>query len=713
VPLTDLTHRYLQPATLVAAAFILCSWLADPVQAADKTTESIVVTATRTPTAELDTVGNITQLSAEQIQLTDAIHPYELAVQVPGVWIGRGSGQEHLTAIRSPVLTGPGSCGAFLVMEDGIPTRPAGFCNVNQLFEIPSTFANSVEVIRGPSGSVYGSNGLHGTVNVLLPEPGQEASTQVSLEGGSNNYWRSQFSWDSGPAESAWNAGLMIDHDGGYRDSSGYDQTKLFVKNQRETSDGLLSFGLSGSWLDQDTAGFITPLEDGYKEDDRFRNENPDAYRKAYSLRLSAGWTPDAGPVWAPEYKVYVRNSEMRFLQHFLPGTPKEKNGQTSLGAMFISSRDIWNDSRLTVGVDTEVATSYLEQYQENPTVSNPPGNPFVENPRPQGQQYDYDANSYMLASYASLKIPITNRWELQAGLRGEFMYYDYDNKMLDGNTTDDGATCPTPPSYGCLYQRPADRDDSFFNLAPNLGALYRFTDSTVGFANAVRGFRAPQATELYRLQRLQTSADIDSEKLDSIETGVRHQTDVFSMEAVAFYMKKSDFIFRDSAGFNVSDGKTKHYGAEADINWRFIEPMYLSLVGSYAKHEYDFNRDAGLGEVIEKGNEVDTAPQVLASARLGYEVGFGLAELEWVHSDEYFMDAANTAKYDGHDLLNLRLVVNATDNWSAALRITNLTDEKYADRADLFSLADPDEYRYFPGRDREVYLQVSWKNGN
>jgi iron complex outermembrane receptor protein len=696
------------------AALSLYGWQGNYTYAADVTPEpeSIVVTASRSPTAELDTVGNITRLSAEKIQLADSVHPYELAVQVPGAWITRGNGQEHLTAIRSPMLTGPGSCGAFLVMEDGIPTRPAGFCNVNQLFEIPSALANSMEVIRGPANALYGSNGLHGTINVLLPEPGQAASTRVSVETGSNDYWQGQFGWDSGPGESAWNTGLILDHDGGYRDDSGYDQGKLFIKNLRETGNGLLSFGLSGSWLDQDTAGFITG-EDAYKEDDRFRNEDPDAYRKAYSVRLSAGWTPDAGPVWAPEYRVYMRNSEMRFLQHFLPGEPKEKNGQTSVGAMFISNRDIWDDSRLTVGIDTEIATSYLDQYQANPTNT---GNGFVDNPRPQGQQYDYDASSYLLAGYASLNIPITNRWELQAGLRAEYMFYDYDNKMLDGNTTDNGTDCPdTPePTIGggkCLYQRPADRTDGFFNLAPNLGALYRFNESTVAFANASRGFRAPQATELYRLQREQTSTDIDSVKLDSVETGIRHQTAVFNMEAVAFYMKKSDSIFRDSEGFNVNDGKTKHYGAEANIDWRFIEPMYLSLVGSYAKHKYDFNADAGLGEDIQKGNEVDTAPQVLASARLGYEVDFGLAELEWVHSDEYFMDAANTAEYDGHDLLNLRLVLNPIENWSVALRITNLTDEKYADRADLFSTIN--QYRYFPGREREAYLQISWKTGD
>jgi outer membrane receptor protein involved in Fe transport len=709
--LSYFAYRRQMPVSIFAVIFIVGSWSATPTLGAEPTVarESLVVTATRSPSNELDTVGNITQISADKIQLVNAVHPHELAVQIPGTWISRGNGQEQLTAIRSPVLTGAGSCGAFLFMEDGIPTRPTGFCNVNQLFEVPTSLAHSMEVIRGPANALYGSNGLHGTINTLLPVPGRDASTGVSLETGSNDYWRGQFGWDSGPGESAWNAGLVIDRDGGYREESGYEQAKLFAKHRRETSNGLLSFGVSASWLDQETAGFVTGV-DAYKDDDRFRNQNPEAYREAYSLRLSAGWTPDPGPVWAPEYRFYLRNSDMDFLMHFLPGQPREQNGQTSIGTMLITRRDVGDDSLLTLGIDAEIATGYLDQFQENPTST---GNPFVDNPRPQGQQYDYDVNSYLIAGYASLTVPFASRWELQAGLRGEYMYYDYDNKMISGNTMDDGTPCPDPTpggNAGCMYQRPADRTDSFFNAAPNIGVLYHFSDSTVGFANAARGFRVPQATELYRLQRLQETADINSEELDSFETGMRHKAEKLQLEAVAFYMRKSNFIFRDASLENVSDGKTKHYGIEANIDWRILDPLYLSFVGSYAKHKYDFDRDAGLGEVITKGNEVDTAPQVLASARLGYEASFGLAELEWVHNDPYFMDAANTARYDGHDLLNLRLVVEPTDNWSVALRITNLTDEVYADRADLFSTTN--DYRYFPGRDREAYLQVAWRGG-
>ncbi|MEE9510896.1 MAG: TonB-dependent receptor, partial [Gammaproteobacteria bacterium] len=110
--------------------------------------EEIVVTANRGPQQALDLVGNIARVDEEQLRITNAVHPYEIAVKLPAVWVSRGSGQEHLTAIRSPVLTGPGSCGAFLILEDGIPTRPAGFCNVNQLFELDVEQAQTIEVVR-------------------------------------------------------------------------------------------------------------------------------------------------------------------------------------------------------------------------------------------------------------------------------------------------------------------------------------------------------------------------------------------------------------------------------------------------------------------------------------------------------------------------------------------------------------------------------------
>ena len=694
-------------AGLLAA---ICAVLSTAVSAevAQRAPDNLVVTASRSYQPTLNVAGNIARAGSDDLTVLAPNHAYELGVQFPGVWISRNSGQEQLTAIRSPVLTGAGSCGAFLILEDGIPTRPAGFCNVNQLFEVPVELAAAVEVIRGPSNAYYGSNGLHGTINTLLPEPGGDPFSAITIEGGSHKFGRGKFRWNSGAGRNAVSAGLMLDHDGGYRDSSGYEQVKAFVKSQHEKSSGLLGITLSLSELDQETAGFITGFEAYKDETVRFTNPNPEAFRDATSQRLAVSWEPHAPASgaqdrWQPAYRAYLRNSDMKFLQHFLPGQPLEENGQTSGGVTISAQRNLAKSARLTVGMDGEISRGFLKETQEMPAT----GSAFIVETRPVGKHYDYSVVSYQLAGFANLNWPLTERWELATGARVEYLRYSYDNKMLTGNTRDDGVACGFG---GCQYNRPADRSDAFLNVAPNLGLLYRFSDRTVGFANLTRGFRAPQATELYRLQRSQSVADIDSVTADSVEAGIRHQGKQINLESVVYHMRKRHFIFRDASDFNVSNGKTSHTGIEINADWQLTDTVYVAATGSYANQEYRFDSAADLGETIVKGNQVDTAPRALASARLGWANERGRAELEWAYTDSYFLDAANSARYGGHRLLNLRLTVQTGNNWTLGLRLNNLTDAKYADRADLLSVNTPSEYRYFPGHPREFYVSISWR---
>jgi outer membrane receptor protein involved in Fe transport len=71
------------------------------------------------------------------------------------------------------VLTGAGACGAVLVLEDGIPIRPVGSCNVNELFEVNLEQAAAIEVLRGPGSVLYGSSAVHGVINVIPPMPAE------------------------------------------------------------------------------------------------------------------------------------------------------------------------------------------------------------------------------------------------------------------------------------------------------------------------------------------------------------------------------------------------------------------------------------------------------------------------------------------------------------------------------------------------------------
>ena len=92
-------------------------------------------------------------ISSDEIRYLNVSHNKELLNSSAGSWISRGSGQESLISLRSPVLTGSGACGSFLILEDGLPIRPAGFCNVNNLFEVSVNLASEVEILKGPSSA--------------------------------------------------------------------------------------------------------------------------------------------------------------------------------------------------------------------------------------------------------------------------------------------------------------------------------------------------------------------------------------------------------------------------------------------------------------------------------------------------------------------------------------------------------------------------------
>lgn len=692
--MTVLAARRCAPGAGLAGVLLALLCQAPERALAQAASEELVVTATRNGRSALELAGNTARLDAERIALINPKHIHELGTQLAGTWISRGSGQEHLTAIRSPVLTGPGSCGSFLFLEDGIPIRPTGFCNVNELFEVPAEQASAMELLRGPANALYGSNGLHGLLNVILPEPTAQPGYRLSAEAGPNDFLRGTLLAGGSLGDSALVTGLVVDHDGGFREASDYRQAKGFVKYRAPLAGGSLELGLSGSWLDQETAGFIVG-EDAYKDPTlRLTNPNPEAYRDADSQRLSARWSPAGNtPADGWDLRGYARRSRMDFLQHFLPGQPVEENGQHSAGLM-LTRFSTWRGLAVTAGLDLELARGYLEETQENPEV----GGAY---PRPAGKHYDYEAWQFAAAPYAQLEIPLGERWQATLGLRFEYLMYDYDNRMLDGNTRDDGTACEPD---GCLFNRPADRRDHFRNLAPKLALLYRVTPRLSAYGGYARGFRAPQATELYRLQALQSNTDLDSEALDSFELGLRWVDARLRLEAAGFWMEKEDYIFQESNRFNVSDGRSRHVGIEAQAEIATDRGWYGSLAATWAKQTYRFDRET-LGETIESGKDIDTAPRTLGSLRLGYQAPAWLTELEWVHQGRYYLNAENSARYPGHDLLNWRASLDFRGGWSATLRVNNLTDEYYADRAD-FAFGN---YRYFPGRDREAFIELAY----
>jgi outer membrane receptor protein involved in Fe transport len=621
-----------------------------------------------------------------------------------GVYIQRGSGAESLGAIRSPVLAGAGACGAFRVAEDTLSIRPTGFCNNNEMFEVNYEQAQQIEVLRGPGSSMFGASAVHGVINVITPPVHELPEFAAGMEGGSDSFRRltAAGTWHPGIDGPSFGMYGVATRAPGWRDESGVDEAKLNLLGDISTGGGQLRLRASGTVLNQETAGFILGY-DSYKDEDIARtNPNPEAFRDASSARVSAQYeNRDAfGDGSLLNIAGIYRRSRMDFLQHFLIGKPLEHNAQTSYmlsGTAVFPSADFLT-TRVTV--DAELAGSQLTEYQSGPATDGaPPANAI----RPAGYHYDYTVDSNTVGATLALDFRFDHDFSITAAVRADQTNYDYDNHMIDGNTRDDGTPCP---GAGCLYSRPADRSDRFDNLSPSLTVAWKPV-FTLFYANLSTGFRPPETTELYRLQRQQAEADLDSESLDSIEVGWKFRGDFLSLDGAFYEMKKNNVILRETNGFNVSNGATRHRGFEYEARLD-AERWSLSLNGTFAKHEYAFSRAVEGGETIVSGNDVDTAPRNLHT--LALDIRLGESDEWWLGVDtvyvgKYFLDAANTATYPGHTVANARVAWSPAKAWRTTLRVDNLFDTRYADRAD-FAFGN---YRYFPARGRAVFLSVDY----
>ncbi len=647
--------------------------------------DPVVITGTRIAQPASELAGNTAVLEADEITLTSHDNPAELLNRLPGVYIHSNDGQEHLTAIRSPVLTGGAGQGSFLYLEDGIPLRATGWGNVNGLFDAHFETADRIEVVRGPGSALYGSNAVHGLINVITPDPSFTTERTLSFETGGH---RDKGSADvTGPLsdKTAYRASVSVLEDSSFREHANVGQQKATLSVLHDDGPDRIKLLVSGQNLNQETAGFIRGFE-AYRDGDLARsNPNPEAFRDAWALRASARWDRELNDSMTLSITPFARVNDMEFLRHFVPDQSLEETGHWSAGAQSALYIDLEGGHTLVAGLDLEYTDGYLKETQARPSFGS----------FPQGIHYDFEATQIVVAPYVHAEWQVTPTTRVTTGVRFDWTRYDYDNKTAS-NTVG-------------RFQRPADRTDDFFNVTPKLGVVQALSDDVEIYANLARAARAPQVTDLYRLQVNQAVGDVESETLDSIEIGTRATIGPVTASLAAFYAEKDNFFFRDADGFNVTDGETSHRGIELDAFAELPLGFDLGVSGAYAVHQYEFDRPitspAQQTEAIRSGTDIDTAPRWTGNARLGWSLDDrARAELEYVYVDEYFVDAANINEYDGHQVLNLRARYQVTDNLEITGRIMNLGNVEFAERAD-FAFGS---FRYFPGEPRTAYIGTS-----
>jgi outer membrane receptor protein involved in Fe transport len=171
--------------------------------------------------------------------------------------------------------------------------------------------------------------------------------------------------------------------------------------------------------------------------------------------------------------------------------------------------------------------------------------------------------------------------------------------------------------------------------------------------------------------------------------------------------MTKTDdvlsFTREDGSTETVNAGETLHRGIELAAGAPF-GPVRVDLAWSWMRHEYtDWRPRADLDY---SGNDMEDAPEAIGNVNVRYApavLGGGVVGVEWQRIGRYWMDASNTHRYPGHDLLNLRASY-PVGPVTVFGRLMNVTDERYAENA-AYTIARGEEYA--PGLPRALYLGV------
>jgi len=145
--------------------------------------EEIVVTATMTPKAVKDCSASVSVVSADDLKALTASNALNLLNNMPGIFIRR-TGDFGRADVD---IRGIGQRGRRIaILVDGRPEKMGLFgCVVTHTFPLDNV--ERIEIVRGPSSVLYGSEALGGVVNILTRMPSKKFETDFSASYGSFN----------------------------------------------------------------------------------------------------------------------------------------------------------------------------------------------------------------------------------------------------------------------------------------------------------------------------------------------------------------------------------------------------------------------------------------------------------------------------------------------------------------------------------------------
>jgi outer membrane receptor protein involved in Fe transport len=652
-----------------------------------------VVSATREVQRRTDQSTTIDVLEGASIREVRAAHPSGIMQRLPGVHATQLSGEGLSMSIRQPITTKP----MYLYLEDGVPTRSTGFFNHNALYEVNLPQSGGLEVLKGPGTAMYGSDAIGGVVNVLTRAAPVTPTMDATMEGGSYGYARLLATGGFTKGVNGVRADLNVTRSDGWRDDGGFTRQSATIRWDGAFGGFTTKTVLAGSNINQSEAGSLTQAQFDSREE---INPSPIAYREVQALRLSTAIEKDNGRSLF-SLTPYARHNVL----DIMPSWQLTYNQQiwdtrnNSVGLLAKYRYDFAPmRTRVIVGADLDYSPG---SFLANRIASTPDSGIYTSYTTGE-KQYDYDVTYRQASPYLHTEFSPVSRLRLDAGLRYDMSGYVYDTKL--------------DPIETGRWRRPADTTVNYTRLSPKVGATLDLTRNVNLYASYREGFRAPGQNQLFQQgSNAASTVGLKPVTARSLEGGARGQVSgrfMYSVSVYDMHIQNDILTILDAQGAQTTSnaGETRHRGVELSAGAMLTHDLRLDAAYSSSKQNYvEWVIPVAGQNVSYAGKTIETAPHTLTNILLSYSpnvLNGGRFAVEWSKTGEYYGDPENTQMYHGFDLWALHGNYMVRNIGELFLRVTNLTNEKYAEVATYNAF---NNWQYTPGTPRSVFLGLRY----
>ncbi len=663
------------------------------VNAEEISMEAVSVTATKIATPTKDVSQSIAVVDEQTIEDKNILNIQEAIENIPGV------NAESSTNSPSPrlIIRGAGLKARYgvreiMVMKDGVPlTDPDSFTRFDF---IDMQDVSSIEVQKGP-GSINAANTTGGVIQLITKSVFEGGEDRIKIGVGDDGQKNVNLKVRGQLSENDF-ASLTFSKrtiDNNWRDHNDFDATQVSLKHghifqDESTLETEFSYTESNMNIpsDMNASEFATFQQTG--EQHNTSSQWQHSARDSKIFAINTKYEKEIGNVLLKP-RFYFNTWD-----HFHPvtGLINDADDNSVYGTdleLNYNHKVFGQDATLVAGVTykydkTDDAKKYEYADVEMETATSWPFAPYIvktlSNEKGDLAQVE-DSRTvlygvYLMETFSpsdKLTIDISTRVDrLDFDITGnEIRAYNYGTKAYE-----DGIG---------LYEI----DKSYSLFSAKLGAIYKLTDTTNVYTTIATANQAPTGSEIGA--SIEQDITLDKSTNINYEIGLKTRTNNLSLD-LAIYQNdvKNEIVQTVSDNRIVYDnaGETQKRGLEFNAVYRVSDA--LDIGGSYAYSDFEFVKfDERVGYsypptfVSRAGNALPYIPENQYSlfAALRLENGFK-ARVTTKGWGSYYMDNANTEKYEGYDFVTDLMVGYEHQAHNIQLNVRNLTDEYYAMQA-------------------------------